>query len=123
MLKKLLAVSRQYRPVQQNDGKIRGYKQVEKYKCVFSDSHYNTGAKNNAKTTRGKNAKSNLTNKKRKERRKIKQKKQSHIQIEANQKHIKNLSNKGLSNHPFHIFSKGNTYYFSIENMASTQVK
>ena len=25
--------------------------------------------------------------------------------------------------HPFHIFSKGNTHYFSIENMASTQVK
>ena len=51
-------------------------KQVEKYKCVFSDSHFNTGAKNNAKNTRGRNAKSNLTNKKRKERRKIKQKKQ-----------------------------------------------
>jgi len=68
-------------------------KQVQKYKCVFSDSHYNTGAKNNAKNTRGRNAKSNLTNK---ERRKIKQKKQSHIQIEANQKHIKNPSNKGL---------------------------
>jgi len=52
----------------------------------------------NAKNTRGRNAKSNLTNKKRKERRKIKQKKQSHKQVEANQKHIKNLSNKGLSN-------------------------
>jgi len=48
-------------------------KQVQKYKCVFSDSHYNTGAKNNAKNTRGRNAKSNLTNKKCKERRKIKQ--------------------------------------------------
>jgi len=60
-------------------------KQVEKYKCVFSDSHYNTGAKNNAKNTRGRNAKSNLTNKKRKQRRNIKQKKQSLIQIEVNQ--------------------------------------
>ena len=27
-------------------------KQVQKYKCVFSDSHYNTGAKNNAKHKR-----------------------------------------------------------------------
>jgi len=49
MLKKLLAVSRL---VQQNDGKIGDIenKQVEKYKCVFSDSHYNTGAKIMQKT-------------------------------------------------------------------------
>ena len=51
-------------------------KQVKKYKCVFSDSHHNTGAKNNAKSRHKENAKSTLTNKKRKERRKLKQKKQ-----------------------------------------------
>ena len=32
-------------------------KQVEKYKYVFSDSHYNTGAKNNAKKHKRKECK------------------------------------------------------------------
>ena len=82
-------------------------KQVKKYKCVFSDSHHNTGAKNNAKSRHKENAKSTLTNKKRKERRKIKQKKQSNIQIEANKKHIKNLSNKVLSNGQINLLAKG----------------
>lgn len=53
-------------------------KQVEKYKCVFSDSHYNDRAKNNAKDK--------VTNKTRKERRKIKQRNKLKIQTEANKK-------------------------------------
>lgn len=73
-------------------------KQGEKYKCVFSDSHYNNGAKNNAKDK--------VTNKKRKEPRKIKQKKKLKIQTEANKKHIKNLSNKELSNDQTALMAK-----------------
>ena len=56
-------------------------KQAEKYKCVFSDSNNNNRAKEKAKN--------NVTNRKRKERRKIKQMNQLNIQIEANRKHIK----------------------------------
>ena len=54
----------QYRPIQRKSEKIFENKQVEKYKCVFPDSHYNNRAKakDNAKN-----------NKKRKERAKIKQ--------------------------------------------------
>ena len=51
-------------------------KQAVKYKCVFYDSH------NNVDRTID-NAKGNITNRKRKERRKIKQMNQLNIQIEA----------------------------------------
>ena len=36
----------QYRPIQQKSEKIIENKQVEKYKCVFPDFHYNNKAKN-----------------------------------------------------------------------------
>ena len=55
-------------------------KQAEKYKFVFPDSHNNSRAKEKAK---------NVTNRKRKEHRKIKQMNQLKVQIEANRKHIK----------------------------------
>ena len=74
-------------------------KQAEKYKCIFSDSHYNNRANDNAKNS--------LRNKKRKERKKIKRKNQLNIQIEANKKHIKNLSNKKLSNDQINLLAKG----------------
>ena len=74
-------------------------KQAEKYKCVFSDSHNNNRAKDNAKE--------NITNRKCQERRKIKQMNQLNIQIEANKKTHKNLSNIELSNDQINLLAKG----------------
>ena len=74
-------------------------KQAEKYKCVFSDSHNNSRAKEKSKN--------NVPNRKRKERRKIKQMNQLNIQIEANRKCTKNLSNKELSNDQVNLLAKG----------------
>ena len=75
-------------------------KQAEKYTRVFSDSHHNIKAKD-------KRSKTNLTNKKRKQRKKIQQQKPSNIKIEANKKHIKNLSNKELANDQINSLAKG----------------
>ena len=74
-------------------------KQAEKYKCVFSDSHNNNRAKDNAKN--------NVTNRKRKERRKIKQMNTFNTQLEANKTHIKNLSNIEISNDQINVLAKG----------------
>ena len=75
-------------------------KQVEKYTCVFSASHHKHGAI-------GKRSKTRIANKKRKERKKIKQQKRSNIKIEANKKHIKNLSDKELTNDQINLLAKG----------------
>ena len=66
-------------------------KQSEKYTCLLSESHQHTrGADHNPPRT-------NMKSRKRKERRKIKHQKELAIQKEANKKHIKNLSNKELT--------------------------
>ena len=76
-------------------------KEVKKYTCVFSDSQHKHGAiKQISKTKR-------LPTNKRKERRKIRHQKRSDITIEANKKHIKNLSNKEHTNDHINLLAKG----------------
>ena len=75
MLRTSRLVSPQFRKMMEKLGETEN-KQAVKYKCVFYDSH------NNDRTID--NAKGNITNRKRKERRKIKQMNQLNIQIEAN---------------------------------------
>ena len=67
-------------------------KEVQKYTCVFSDSHHKHGAKKQILKAK------RLATNKRKERRKVRRQKRSTITITANKKHIKNLSNEELTN-------------------------
>ena len=75
-------------------------KDVEKYTCLLSDS--NTSGRAKRKPQRA-----NLSSRKRKERKQTKHKKQLHERLEANKKHIKNLSNKELTNDEINLISKG----------------
>jgi len=68
-------------------------KQVKQYKCLFSESGNKQRAQN----------KTNAANKKRKERKRIKHTKLLHARLEANKKHIKNLSNKTLTRLEFNL--------------------
>ena len=76
-------------------------KEVKKYTCVFSDSQHKHGAIK--QISKGKRLPTN----KRKERRKIRHQKRSDITIEANKKHIKNLSNKEHTNDRINLLAKG----------------
>ena len=71
-------------------------KQVEQYTGLFSETYNKNRAKGKP-----------LPNKKRKERRKIKCAKQSKTRLEANKKHIKNLSDKELTNDQINLLAKG----------------
>ena len=75
-------------------------KHVEKYTCLFSDSNISERVKR-------KPQKPNLSNRKRKERKQTKNKQQLHERSEANKKHIKNLSNKELTNDEINLLAKG----------------
>ena len=75
-------------------------KHVEKYTCLFSDSNISERVKR-------KPQKPYLSNRKRKERKQTKNKKQLHEPSEANKKHIKNLSNKELTNDEISLLAKG----------------
>ena len=55
---------------------------------LFPESHQHIGAKHNIPQA------TNVANRKRKERKKIKHQKQFDVQTEENKKHIRNLSNK-----------------------------
>ena len=75
-------------------------KEVKKYTCVFSGSHHKHGAiKQILKAKR-------LATNKRKERRKVRRQRRSNITIEANKQHIKNLSNKELTNDQINLLAK-----------------
>ena len=76
---------------------------VKKFKStrVFSDSHHKHGAKKQILKAK------RLATNKRKERRKVRRQKRSTITIEANKKHIKNLSNKELTNDQINLLAKG----------------
>ena len=79
-------------------------KHVEKYTCLFSDSNISERVKR-------KPQKPNLSNRKRKERKQTKNKQQLHERSEANKKHIKNLSNKELTNDEINLLAKGAEIY------------
>ena len=63
-------------------------KEVQKYTCVFSDSHHKHGAKKQILKAK------RLAATKRKERRKVRRQKRSTITIEANKKHKKPLKHR-----------------------------
>ena len=71
-------------------------KHVEKYTCLFSDSNISGRVKR-------KPQKANLSSRKR-------NKKQCHERLEAYKKHIKNLSNKELTNDEINLLVKGLKY-------------
>ena len=75
-------------------------KHVEQYTCLLSDS--DTG-----KGTKRKQSEKRLRNRKRKVRKQKKNKKQLNAQLEANEKHIKNLSNQKLTNDQINLLAKG----------------
>ena len=72
-------------------------KPVEKYKCLFSESNDNQRAIK----------KQNLSNKKRKERKRNKRTKQFNARLEANKKHIKNLSNNSMTTEQINLLGRG----------------
>ena len=72
-------------------------KTVEQYKCVFSESYDNQGAI----------TKHNLSNKKRKQRKRNNRTKHFNARLEANKKHIKNLSNKTMTTEQINLLGKG----------------
>ena len=75
-------------------------KHVEQYTCLLSDS--DTG-----KGTKRKQSEKRLRNRKRKVRKQKKNKKQLNAQLEANEKHIKNLSNQKLTKDQINLLAKG----------------
>ena len=75
-------------------------KHAEQYACLLSDS--DTG-----KGTKRKQSEKRLRNRKRKVRKQKKNKKQLNAQLEANEKHIKNLSNQELTKHQINLLAKG----------------
>ena len=77
-------------------------KEVQKYTCVFSDSHHKHGAKKQILKAK------RLATNKRKERRKVRRQKRSTITITANKKHIKNLSNEELTNNQINVLTTNN---------------
>ena len=76
-------------------------KEVQKYTCLFSDSHHKHGAKKQILKAK------RLATNKHKERRNVRRQKHSAITIVANKKHIKNLSNKELTNDQINLLTKG----------------
>ena len=88
-------------------------KQVKKYKCLLSESYYKKGGiKKPLKTTsinetKRKPFKVKLTSKKRYQRRKTKHEKELNTRLETNKKHIKNLSDKVLTNEQISLLGKG----------------
>ena len=72
-------------------------KPVEKYKCLFSESNDNQRAIK----------KQNLSNKKRKESKRNKRTKQFNARLEANKKHIKNLSNNNMTTEQINLLGRG----------------
>ena len=88
--------------LEQMRSQIRGNKQSESYPCVLSDSLEVRG-KGKANHRVDKTAK----NRKRKERRKIKDKKRFCNAIESRKQHIKNLSNKQLTDEQITLLSRG----------------
>ena len=75
-------------------------KHVEQYTCLLSDP--DTG-----KGTKRKQSEKRLRNRKRKVRKQKKNKKQLNAQLEANEKHIKNLSNQELTKNHINLLAKG----------------
>ena len=75
-------------------------KDVEQYTCLLTELHdINKG--------QGVNNKPNIANRKRKERKNLKRIERTNETLEANKKHIKNLSNKDLTNDQISLVSKG----------------
>ena len=74
-------------------------KHVEQYTCLLSDS-------DTVKGTKRKQSEKRLRNRKRKVRKQKKNKKQLNAQLEANEKHIKNLSNQELTNDQINLLAK-----------------
>ena len=74
-------------------------KHVEQYTCLLSDS-------DTLKGTKRKQSEKRLRNRKRKVRKQKKNKKQLNAQLEANEKHIKNLSNQELTNDQINLLAK-----------------
>ena len=72
-------------------------KPVEKYKCLFSESNDNQRAIN----------KQNQSNKKWKECKRNKHTKQFNARLEANKKHIKNLSNNSMTTEQINLLGRG----------------
>ena len=75
-------------------------KHVEQYTCLLSVSDTGKGIKR-------KQSEKRLRNRKRKVRKQKKNKKQLNAQLEANEKHIKNLSNQELTNDQINLLAKG----------------
>ena len=75
-------------------------KQFKQYTCLFSESLNNDGVKRKQLTKQ-------LSNRKRKDRKQIKNKRNINAQFEANKNHIKNLSNKDLTKDQINLLAKG----------------
>ena len=74
-------------------------KEVKQYTCLLTELHNgNKGQRVNNK---------NIANRKRKERKNLKRTERANETLEANKKHIKNLSNKELTNDQINLVSKG----------------
>ena len=73
--------------------------EVKQYTCLLTELH------NNNKGERVNNK--NIANRKRKERKNLKRTERANETLEANKKHIKNLSNKELTNDQINLASKG----------------
>ena len=88
-------------------------KQVKKYKWLLSESHHKKGGikkplkTTSIKETKRKPFKVKLTSKKRYQRRKTKHEKELNTRLETNKKHIKNLSDKVLTNEQISLLGKG----------------
>ena len=74
-------------------------KQFKQYTCLFSESLNNDGA-------RRKQVTKHLSNRKRKDRKQIKNNRNINAQFEANKNHIKNLSNKDLTKDQINLLAK-----------------
>ena len=75
-------------------------KQFKQYKCLFTESLDNDRAKRKPLTKQ-------LSNRKRKDRKQIKNKRNINARLEKNKTHIKNLSNKDLTNDQINLLAKG----------------
>ena len=73
---------------------------IQPYTCLFSDSNISGRVKR-------KPQKANLSSKERRDRNQTKHKKQLHERLEATKKHIKNVSNKELTNDEINLPAKG----------------
>ena len=74
-------------------------KEVKQYTCLLTELHNgNKGQRVNNK---------NIANRKRKERKNLKRTERANETLEANKKHIKNFSNKELTNDQINLVSKG----------------